>query len=104
MRGKWLLISLAALLAGAGAGALSLRWKGRAAAPVRSRGAALIPAASQVILSGKLRPQHIATVKADTEGNIDALLVDVGEDVFAGEVLARVGDSGLAERRCRAWW
>jgi multidrug resistance efflux pump len=97
MRGKWLLISLAAVLAGAGAGALSLRWKGRAAAPVRNNGAALIPAASEVILPGKLRPQHIARVQA--EGDIDALLVDVGEDVFAGEVLARLGDSGLAERR-----
>jgi multidrug resistance efflux pump len=99
MRGKWLLISLAALLAGAGAGALSLHWKGRAAAPVRNNGAALIPAASEVTLPGKLRPQHIATVKADLEGDIDALLVDIGEEVFTGEVLARVGDSGLAERR-----
>jgi multidrug resistance efflux pump len=97
MRGKWLLISLAALLAGAGAGALSLYWKGRAAAPVRNNGAALIPAAPEVILPGKLRPQHIVTVEA--EGDIDALLADIGEEVFAGEVLARVGDSGLAERR-----
>lgn len=97
MRGKWLLISLAALLAGAGAGALSLRWEDRAAAPNRNTGAALIPAALEVILPGKLRPQHIVTVKA--EGDIDAFLVDIGEDVFAGEVLARVGNSGLAERR-----
>jgi multidrug resistance efflux pump len=97
MRGRWLLISLAALLAGAGAGALSLRWKGRAAAPVHNDGAALIPAVSEVILPGQLRPQHIVTVQA--EGDIDAFLVDVGEDVFAGEVLARVGDSGFAERR-----
>jgi len=97
MRGKWLLISLAALLAGAGAGALSLWWKGRAAVPVRNSGAALIPAATEVTLTGKLRPLHIVTVGA--EGGVDALLVDVGEDVFTGEVLARVGASGLAERR-----
>jgi multidrug resistance efflux pump len=97
MRGKWLLISLAAVLAGAGAGALSLHWKSRAAAPIRSKGAALIPAASEVTLAGKLRPQHVTTVTA--EGDIDALLVDVGEDVFTGEVLARIGGSGLAERR-----
>jgi multidrug resistance efflux pump len=97
MRGKWLLISLAAVLAAAGAGALSMHWKSRPASPVRQAGAALIPPASEVTLPGKLRPQHIATVKA--EGDIDALLVDVGEDVFAGEVLARIGASGLAERR-----
>jgi multidrug resistance efflux pump len=38
-------------------------------------------------------------VKSEIDGVIDALLVDVGEDVFTGEVLARIGASGLAERR-----
>jgi len=99
MPGKWLLISVAAVLAGVGAGALSLYWKGRAPAPERKTGAALIPAASQVTLSGKLRPQHITTVEADVEGNIDAFLVNVGEDVFTDEVLARIGGSGLETQR-----
>jgi multidrug resistance efflux pump len=99
MRGKWLLISVAAVLAGAGGGALSLHWKGRGAPPVRKTGAALIPTASEVTLSGKLRPQHVTTVKAELDGDIDAFLVDVGEEVFTGEVLARVGASGLESRR-----
>jgi HlyD family secretion protein len=99
MRGKWLLIAVAAVLAGAGGGALSLLWKSRTAAPARKTGAALIPTASEVSLSGKLRPQHIVTVKADVDGDIDALLADVGEDVFTGEVLARIGTSGLESQR-----
>ena len=99
MRGKWLLISLAALLAGAGGGALSLHWKGRVAPPARNRGAALVPAASEAALTGKLRPRHVTVVKSSVDGDIDAFLVDVGEDVFTGEVLARIGESGMAERR-----
>ncbi|MEI9974283.1 MAG: efflux RND transporter periplasmic adaptor subunit [Ignavibacteriota bacterium] len=99
MRGKWILISVAAVLAGAGAGALSLHWKGRGTAPVRRSGAALIEAAPEVTLPGKLRPQHIAIVKAELEGDVDSLVVDVGEDVFAGEVLARIGSAGLEDRR-----
>jgi multidrug resistance efflux pump len=99
MRGKWLLISVAAVLAGAGGAALSLHWKGRAATPVRQSAAAPIPTAPEVTLSGKLRPQHITTVKAGVEGAIDAFLVDVGEDVFTGEVLARIGASGLESQR-----
>lgn len=99
MRGKWLLISVAAVLAGAGVGALSLHWKGGTAAPVRKTGAALIQTGSEVTLSGKLRPQHIATVKAGADGDIDAFLVDIGEDVFEGEVLARIGASGLESQR-----
>jgi len=99
MRGKWILISVAAVLAGAGGGALSWHWRGRPAAPARKSGAALIETAPEATLRGKLRPQHITTVKADIEGNIDSLIVDAGEDVFAGEVLAQVGQSGLESQR-----
>ncbi len=102
MRGKWLLIAVAAVLAGAGGGALSLHWKARTAAPVRKTGAALIPTNAEVSLSGKLRPQHITTVKADIDGDVDEFLADVGEDVFTGEVLARIGASGLESRRAEA--
>lgn len=92
------MISAAAVLAGALGGALSLHWK-RPTAPPRTTGAALIQTPREVTLSGKLRPQHITTVKADTEGDIDAFLVEVGQDVFAGQVLARIGSSGLESRR-----
>jgi multidrug resistance efflux pump len=99
MQGKWVLISVAAVLAGAGGGALSLHWKGRPAAATRKPAAALMDAIPEITLSGKLRPQHITTVKPDIEGDIDALIVDVGEDVFAGEVLAQIGASGLETLR-----
>lgn len=99
MRGKWLLIAVAAVLAGAAGGALSLHWRGRTAPPARTTGAALIPTGSEVTLSGKLRPQHVTSVKADIDGDVDAFLVDVGEDVFTGEVLARIGASGLEGER-----
>jgi multidrug resistance efflux pump len=87
------------VLAGATGGALSLRWKARAVPPVRKSAAAPIQPTAEITLSGKLRPQHIVTVKAGVEGGIDALLVDVGEDVFTGEVLARIGGGGLESQR-----
>jgi multidrug resistance efflux pump len=99
MSGKWLLISVAALLAGAGAAALSQHWKARTAAPVRKAGAALIQTGSEVTLSGKLRPQHVTAVKAEIDADIDSFAVDVGQDVFEGQVLARIGASGLEAQR-----
>lgn len=99
MRGKWILISVAAVLAGAGLGALSLHWKSRGAAPVRKSGAALIDAAPEVTLQGKLRPQHVVSVTSEIAGDIDSFIVDVGEDVFAGEVLAQIGSAGLEDQR-----
>jgi HlyD family secretion protein len=99
MRRKWLLFSVAAVLAGVGAGMFSMHWKGRNTAPVRKPAAALIQNGSEVTLSGKLRPEHITSVTADIDGNIDTFLVDAGQDVFEGEVLARIGSSGLESQR-----
>ena len=94
MRVKWLLISAAAVVVGVGGGALSMHWKGRPAAPARNA-AALIQTGSEITLSGKLRPQNVTTVKAEVDGDIDSFLVDVGEEVFEGQVLAHIGSSGL---------
>ena len=99
MAGKWILISVAAVLAGAGAAALSVHWKGRPASPPRPSGAALISSTAEITLSGNLRPQHVTTVKADVDGNLDAFLVDIGDEVFEGEPLARIGASALESQR-----
>jgi len=99
MRGKWALLSVAAVLAGAAGGALSLRYRRPAPAPpVRAAGAAVLPA-NQVTLSGAIRPQHVVGVGAQVSGVIDAFLVDVGQDVYQGQVLARIGSQGLESSR-----
>jgi multidrug resistance efflux pump len=99
MRGKWVLLSVAAVLAGVAVGALSL-WHRRPAPalPVRAAGPAVLPA-NQVTLSGAIRPQHIVGVGAQVDGVIDAFAVDVGQDVYQGEVLARLGSQGLDSSR-----
>ena len=94
MRGKWAFISILAVAAGVGAGALSLRLHRPAAPPPRP--AEALPLPRQVItLSGSVRPQHIASVGAAVEGNIEAFLADVGDEVFAGQTLARISSSVL---------
>ncbi|MBZ5728300.1 MAG: efflux RND transporter periplasmic adaptor subunit [Acidobacteriia bacterium] len=99
MRRKWIWLSTAAVAAGVGGGALSLRYRVRApAAPVRPSGAAVI-ASAEVTLTGKIRPQHLTPVAAAAGGIIDAFLADVGQDVYTGQVLARIGASGLESAR-----
>jgi multidrug resistance efflux pump len=58
----------------------------------------LLPA-NQVTLSGTIRPQHVVGVGAQIDGVIDAFLVDVGQDVYQGQVLARIGSQGLDSSR-----
>jgi multidrug resistance efflux pump len=99
MRGTWVLLSVVAVLAGVAGGALSLRYRRPAPPPlVRAAGPAVLPA-NQVTLSGAIRPQHVAGVGAQVNGVIEAFLVDVGQDVYQGQVLARIGSQGLESSR-----
>ena len=99
MRGTWVLLSVVAVLAGVAGGALSLRYRRPAPPPpVRAAGPAVLPA-NQVTLSGAIRPQHIAGVGAQVNGVIEAFLVDVGQDIYQGQVLARIGSQGLESSR-----
>jgi HlyD family secretion protein len=99
MRGKWVLLSVAAVLASVAVGALSL-WHRRPAPvlPVRAAGPAVL-LVNQVTLSGAIRPQHVVGVGAQVDGVIDAFLVDVGQEVYQGQVLARIGSQGLDSSR-----
>jgi multidrug resistance efflux pump len=100
MRGKWALVSVAAVLAGVAGGVLSLRYRRPAPAPaVRAAGAAVLLPANQVTLSGTIRPQHVVGVGAQIDGVIDAFLVDVGQDVYQGQVLAHIGSQELDSSR-----
>jgi multidrug resistance efflux pump len=55
--------------------------------------------ANQVTLSGAIRPQHVVGVGAQVNGVIEAFSVDVGQDVYQGEVLAHIGSQGLESSR-----
>lgn len=99
MTGKWLAIGAVAVVAGVGGAALTMRLSHRRPAPPVHQAAALISTANEVTLTGKIQPAHITSVKCEVDGNVDAFLVDVGEDVFEGEVLARIGSAGLANAR-----
>ena len=99
MRGKWVALSVVAVLAGVAGGALSLRYRRSAPAPVvRAAGAAVL-SVNQVTLRGTIRPQHVTGVGAQVNGAIEAFLVEVGQDVYQGQVLARIGSQGLESSR-----
>ncbi|MGA2194780.1 MAG: HlyD family efflux transporter periplasmic adaptor subunit, partial [Bryobacteraceae bacterium] len=95
-----MVVAIAAIALGVAGGALRLYWNRRApAAPIRRSGAALIESNGEATVSGKIRPQHIVPVTAGMDGDLDSFLVDVGQEVFAGQALARIGASGLEQAR-----
>jgi multidrug resistance efflux pump len=98
MRGKWLLFSGALILAAAGAGALT--WLERTS-PQRNR--AVMPAAAaaprELSLPGKIEALHVVPVGVTVAGTIDSLLVEPGQEVYEGQVLARIGSQNLEAAR-----
>ena len=70
-----------------------------APAPPQNKGEIVAPAESGNTIQGKIRPQHVIGVAATVPGFIEALLVDPGQDVFEGQVLARIGAQGLESNR-----
>jgi membrane fusion protein (multidrug efflux system) len=100
MRGKWFLLAAAAVLIAIAAGALS-RWRNGASpqaalpqTPV-SPAPAPAPGGSFLTLSGPIHAQKTVPVNAELEGKIEAFSVEIGQDVFEGQMLARIGNPGL---------
>jgi multidrug resistance efflux pump len=103
MRGRWLLLSLLAIAAGVGLGALSLRRHRQPPQVLEPRSGAALVAKPELTFSGIVRPQHVVKVGAQVSGNIEAFMADVGDEVFQGQVLARVGAASLdADREAAA--
>jgi multidrug resistance efflux pump len=100
VRGKSILIVGAVLLAGMALAAISLRHRHEPARETpRAAGAVLPAGGSDLSLPGAVRPQHLTGVGAGLTGNIDAFLVEVGQEVYQGQVLARVGSGGMESAR-----
>lgn len=104
MRGKWLLISVAVVLAAVAAGAFMLWWHERprqgSNAPKTAPPAVAVPDA--VTLTGKIQAQHVTLVGAPVEGAVEEFFADVGQEVFEGQLLARIGDTGLGTAHQKA--
>lgn len=62
------------------------------------------PLARELSLAGKIQARNVVDVAAPIDGTLDQYLVNVGEDVFEGEVLARIKNSALdaAQQDARA--
>jgi multidrug resistance efflux pump len=97
MRGKWLLISVAVVLAAVAAGALALWWRERPRQSANPAKAAPPPVAvsGAVTLTGKIQAQHVTLVGTPVEGTVEEFLADVGQEVFEGQLLARITNTGL---------
>src|SRR5216684_4238485 len=98
MRRKWLLAGGASVIVLAGAGGYLWYSKThRKPVPIAEKpsGRPVLPAETEVSLLGKIQAKNVVNVSAQIDGTIDSYLVDVGEEVFEGELLAHIKNTAL---------
>jgi len=101
MRGKWVLISVSVVLLAIAAGALS-RWRGasvRPEPPPPVKASDTPPPTGEVSFGGKIEAQQVTQVGALVGGTVAEFMADVGQEVFEGQVLARISNQGLETAR-----
>ena len=101
MRGKWIPVSVGVVVFALAVGVVVWRGRRHPVPPPRAAvtAAAIAVAQNEVTLQGKIRPQHISSVGPAVSGFIEAFLVEPGQDVYQGQVLARIGAQGLESAR-----
>jgi multidrug resistance efflux pump len=95
VRGKWFALSASVTLLALVAIAVTMLSRVSAnktkPAVLRTR----VPLPVEVQLSGKIRAQNVVSVTPPVEGTVGALFADVGQEVFEGQLLARINNEGL---------
>src|SRR5690349_179118 len=103
VRGKWLLAAGTLILLGVAAGALSLLRRESAQKRVETANATSAePPARELSLPGMVQAEHVVPVGAPVTGTIDAFMAQVGQEVFEGQLLARISNQGLESSRQEA--
>src|ERR1035438_7830345 len=104
MRGKWIPILAGFVLFALAIGIVVWRGRRHPVPPPKpaAAAAAIAVAQNEVTLQGKIRPQHVTAVAASVSGFIESYLVEPGQDVYEGQVLARIGAQGSKMARDRA--
>lgn len=95
VQGKWVLAAGVIILAAIGAGALSMLRMKPAAKPAVPAPAPAVYAGPEVELTGSIRAQHVVQVPAPVEGTVGSFLANVGDEVYEGQLLAQISNTGL---------
>lgn len=99
MRGKWVLFAGIVILLAIAGGALSVYRQSavkKAAAPPKQEAAPIVvPPVNEVSLTGQVQAQRVVSVRAPIDGIVESYGVDVGQDVFEGQMIAHIRNTRL---------
>lgn len=92
MRGKWILFGGATVLLAAALGALTLLRHSQQPQPIVKPMSEPTPiiAGLEINLSGRVEAEKVVVVPASTDGIVEEIFVDAGEEVYEGQMIARI--------------
>jgi multidrug resistance efflux pump len=99
MKSRWIYVVATVAVTAALIGVLIARRKPVSSTARKEENAVQTAPANEITLQGKIRPQHTIGVAANVPGFIENFLVEPGQDVYQGQVLARIGAQGLESSR-----
>src|SRR5258705_283131 len=92
----WLVASAAIILAAIGAGALTVLWREHTKPAQKAAVAPVAPVLGpDVSLEGKIQALRVVEVPAPVEGTVDVFHVDIGQEIFEGQLLAQIHSDSL---------
>jgi len=97
MKGKWLLFGGSVILLAAAVGAFQYYQRTKAP-PVVAKPLpepSPIVAGLEISLSGRVEAQKVVAVPASTDGRVEEFFVEAGDDVYEGQMLARIKNQAL---------
>lgn len=103
MRGKWLLFGGCLILLAIAAGAITV-WRQEQAKPAAVIAPVPPPVevSGDLSLSGKVEARNVVAVKPPSAGTVEEYLVNEGEEVYEGQLLARLNNPTLSNEREQA--
>jgi HlyD family secretion protein len=97
MRGKWILIGGSAIFIGAGFGAWSV-WLKTSPRPAEKKAPAVeLPAGAEIQIPGRITARNVLPIPAPVDGVLDQVVVQPGDEVFEGQILAYVQNDALMQ-------
>jgi multidrug resistance efflux pump len=107
MRGKWVLIGVSIILGAIAIGALSSLWqtpKKPAVAQQQTNPAATdpFPSGTEISLEGTVEAQQTVDVSSKVTGILSEVFFEPGQEVYEGQLIARVQNRKLESERDRA--
>ena len=96
MRGKWLLVPAVVVLAAVATGVTFLVRSGSLVKPALVQTSVQpTPSPTQITLQGRIQAKSVVHVGAPIEGVLERMLVDVGDSVYEGQLLATIKNPKL---------